>query len=63
MLHMQHEVDAAVSGEPRWKMPGLLLVAIGFALRLHTLAVGMAGGILSGLIAGFPFQEIMAMTG
>ncbi len=44
MLHMQHGVDAAVSGEPRWRMPGLLLVAIGFVLRLHTLAGGLPSG-------------------
>ncbi len=49
--------------DPHWKLLGLVLIAAGFALRLNTLAVVLAGGILSGLIAGFSFHDIMELTG
>jgi uncharacterized membrane protein len=45
------------------KLLGILLVAVGLALRWNTLAVVLAAGILSGLLAGLSFHEILAMMG
>ena len=45
------------------KLLGLLIVAVGFALRLNALAVVVAAGIATGLLAGLSFEEILAMTG
>jgi uncharacterized membrane protein len=45
------------------KLIGILVVALGFALRFNTLLVVMAAGIATGLVAGMPFNEIMALFG
>jgi uncharacterized membrane protein len=45
------------------KLIGILIVAIGFALRFNTLLVVMAAGIGTGLVAGMSFNEIMALFG
>jgi uncharacterized membrane protein len=45
------------------KLVGILLVALGFALRLNTLLSVLVAGIVTGLIAGFSFDEIMRMLG
>lgn len=45
------------------KLLGLLIVAVGFALRLNALAVVVAAGLVTGLLAGLSFEEILAMTG
>lgn len=45
------------------KLLGILLVAVGLAFRWNTLAVVLAAGILSGLLAGQDLNEIMTMTG
>ena len=45
------------------KLTGILIVAIGFALRLNTLLSVLAAGIITGLIAGFTLNEIMTMLG
>lgn len=45
------------------KLAGILIVALGFALRLNTLLSVLAAGIVTGLVAGFSFDEIMAMLG
>lgn len=42
---------------------GILIVALGFALRLNTLLSVLAAGLVTGLIAGFSLNEIMAMLG
>ena len=45
------------------KLTGILIVAVGFALRLNTLLSVLAAGIITGLIAGFSFNEIMTQLG
>ncbi|HUL52649.1 MAG TPA: DUF969 family protein [Opitutaceae bacterium] len=45
------------------KLIGVLVVAVGFALRFNTLLVVMAAGIATGLCAGLSFHEIMAQFG
>lgn len=45
------------------KLIGILLVALGLALRLNTLLSVLAAGIVTGLIAGFSLDEIMRMLG
>ncbi|HKB56055.1 MAG TPA: DUF969 domain-containing protein [Lacunisphaera sp.] len=42
---------------------GILVVAMGFALRFNTLLVVMAAGISTGLVAGMSFNEIMELFG
>ena len=45
------------------KLIGILIVAVGFALRFNTLLVVMAAGIGTGLVAGMSFNEIMELFG
>lgn len=45
------------------KLIGILVVAVGFALRFNTLLVVMAAGIITGLVAGMSFNEIMELFG
>jgi len=45
------------------KLIGILVVAVGFALRFNTLLVVMAAGIVTGLVAGMSFHEIMELFG
>lgn len=45
------------------KLAGIVIVALGFALRLNTLLSVLAAGIITGLIAGFSLNEIMTLLG
>jgi uncharacterized membrane protein len=45
------------------KLIGILVVAVGFALRFNTLLVVMAAGIATGLVAGMSLHEIMEQFG
>lgn len=45
------------------KLLGIVLIAVGFALRWNALLVVMLAGIATGLLAGFSWREIMQMTG
>jgi uncharacterized membrane protein len=45
------------------KLLGLLIVAVGFVFRINTLLVVVAAAIVSGLLAGFSFHEIVALMG
>ena len=45
------------------KLVGIVVVAVGFALRANTLLVVMAAGVVTGLVAGMSFNEIMALFG
>jgi len=45
------------------KLIGILVVAVGFALRFNTLLVVMAAGIVTGLVSGMSFNEIMELFG
>lgn len=45
------------------KLLGIVLIAVGFALRWNALLVVLLAGIATGLLAGFSFREIVQMTG
>ena len=45
------------------KLIGILVVAVGFALRFNTLLVVMGAGIATGLVAGLSFNEIIGLFG
>jgi uncharacterized membrane protein len=45
------------------KLIGVAVVAVGFALRLNTLLVVMAAGVITGLVAGLSFNDILALFG
>jgi uncharacterized membrane protein len=45
------------------KLLGIVLIAVGFALRWNALVVVVAAGIATGLLAGFSWREIVQMTG
>jgi uncharacterized membrane protein len=45
------------------KLLGIALVAVGFAFRVNTLLVVVAAGILTGLLAGLSFHEVMRLIG
>jgi uncharacterized membrane protein len=45
------------------KLIGIFVVGVGFALRFNTLLVVMAAGIITGLVAGMSFPEIMELFG
>lgn len=46
-----------------WPLLGVLVVVIGFVLRLNPAAVVVAAGLTSGLAAGKPFLELLALIG
>lgn len=45
------------------KLIGILIVAVGFGLRLNTLLVVMAAGVVTGLVAGISFNDVMTQFG
>jgi uncharacterized membrane protein len=45
------------------KLIGIAVVAVGFALRFNTLLVVLAAGIVTGLVAGLSWNEILALFG
>jgi uncharacterized membrane protein len=45
------------------KLSGILVVAVGFALRFNTRLVVMAAGLATGLVAGLSFHEIIGLFG
>lgn len=45
------------------KLIGIVVVAVGFALRFNTLLMVLAAGIATGLVAGMSFNEVMALFG
>ena len=45
------------------KLIGIVVVAVGFALRFNTLLVVMAAGIATGLAAGLSFNEVIGLFG
>jgi uncharacterized membrane protein len=45
------------------KLIGIVIVAVGFALRFNTLLVVMAAGVATGLVAGMSFNEVMELFG
>ncbi|SCY96952.1 DUF969 domain-containing protein [Alkaliphilus peptidifermentans] len=45
------------------KLIGILIIVIGFMLKLDTIAVVVVAGITTGLVAGMSFNEIMTILG
>jgi uncharacterized membrane protein len=45
------------------KLLGILVVAVGFGFRVNALVVVLAAGLVTGLAAGFPFREVVALIG
>ncbi|HHW56398.1 MAG TPA: DUF969 domain-containing protein [Clostridia bacterium] len=45
------------------KLLGILIIIIGFVLKLDTLAVVLIGGVITGLIAGIPFSKVVEILG
>jgi len=45
------------------KLLGILVVAIGFGFRVNALVVVLAAGVVTGLAAGFPLREVVALMG
>ncbi|MGG2065351.1 DUF969 domain-containing protein [Bacillus sp. S14(2024)] len=45
------------------KLIGILLVAIGFLFRLNTLLVVMVAGIVTGMVSGMSFHEVISLFG
>src|SRR5262249_18271989 len=48
---------------PMIKLLGLLLIAVGFALRANALLVVVAAGILTGLLSGMSINEVVGKLG
>jgi uncharacterized membrane protein len=46
-----------------WPLLGILLVVIGFALRLNPMLVVTAGGIVTGLLGGMDLREVVSTFG
>ena len=46
-----------------WPLLGVALVVLGFARRWNPVAVVVAAGVLSGLLAGYSFAQILALLG
>lgn len=45
------------------KLLGIVVVALGFALRWNTLVVVLGAGVVTGLVSGMSLNEIMALFG
>ncbi|MFD0772055.1 DUF969 domain-containing protein [Bacillus sp. CGMCC 1.60114] len=45
------------------KLIGILLVAVGFLFRLNTLLVVMVAGIVTGMVSGMSFHEVISLFG
>lgn len=64
LLVMLADVAEPTAGvHPLLKLTGILVVAAGFALRINPLLVVMLAGVVTGLIAGMSFHEVIALFG
>ena len=45
------------------KLVGIVLIVVGFGLRLNTLLVVFGAGIVTGLVSGISWNELMALIG
>lgn len=45
------------------RLIGIVIIVVGFVLKLDTLAVVLAAGIVTGLVAGMPIMEILKVIG
>ena len=46
-----------------WPLLGIVIVVIGFVVRFNPVAVVVAAGLVSGLLAGKPIGELLALLG
>ena len=46
-----------------WPLLGIVIVVIGFVVRFNPVAVVVAAGLISGLLAGKPIGELLALLG
>ena len=46
-----------------WVLIGVLLIVLGFVLKLDVVAVVLISGLVTGLIAGIPFVEVLDIIG
>ena len=46
-----------------WVLIGVLLIVLGFVLKLDVVAVVLISGLVTGLIAGIPFLEVLDIIG
>ena len=44
-----------------WKLIGVVIVVVGFALRLNPLLVVLVAGVATGLVAGISVWEVLGM--
>ena len=45
------------------KLIGVLIVVVGFAVKLDTIATVVIAGIVTGLVAGMPLDQILTILG
>ncbi len=63
LLLCQFNHSFKISGQPVIKLIGIIVIAVGFGLRLNTLLVVMASGIVTGLVSGMSFNAVMGEFG
>ena len=52
-----------MGGKQMIKLIGILIVIIGFTLKLDTIAVVLSAGVLTGLVADLSINEILTTLG
>ncbi len=55
--------EPASGVHPLLKLTGILVVAAGFALRINPLLVVILAGVVTGMISGMSFHEVIALFG
>jgi len=45
------------------KLFGVLIIVVGFALKLDTIAVVLTAGVVTGIVGGLNFNEILTILG
>lgn len=56
-------ISNALEGDEVIRLIGVLLIVIGFALRLDTIATVLVAGIVTGLVAGLGIVEVLEIIG
>jgi uncharacterized membrane protein len=46
-----------------WTLIGVLVIVVGFALKMNTIAIVVVAGIVTGLIGGIDFDKLMGILG
>ncbi len=45
------------------KLFGVLIIVVGFALKLDTISVVLTAGVVTGIVGGLNFNEILTILG